>query len=197
MHTNAVRPTTRSKYSKASGVSTATYIGLSNEYSIHMILVLISSMVGFPLIVLVHAWTCKVKCCIQFLLSLQYTEEEFDLDVESVFDLIQKTPPMFGEVLTPSTAARAIQEAFEVLNSSKTGQLCTSAECNLVISLLQQWLVRHLCKRLMQLMTPEALILHRNKIPYTYLQNYLAFQTHFSLSDLVNNYHRKLKHTIG
>ena len=41
---------------------------------------------------------------------------------------------------------------------------------------------------MMQLMTSEAFIEHYSKIPSSYLENYLAFQTHFSLSNLINKY---------
>lgn len=58
----------------------------------------------------------------------------------------------------------------------------------LVVMLLQQWLVRHLTKRMMQLMTLEAFTEHRSKIPSSYLKNYLTHQAHFSLSDLIDRY---------
>jgi len=64
-----------------------------------------------------------------------------------------------------------------------------------VVALLQQWLVRYLCKRLMQLMTSEAFILYRNTLPSSYLKNYLSFQAHFSLQKLILNYHRALEHS--
>ena len=51
----------------------------------------------------------------------------------------------------------------------------------------------YLTKRIMQLMTPEALIEHRKKIPSSYLENYLTHQAHFSLNRLINKYHGGLK----
>ena len=63
------------------------------------------------------------------------------------------------------------------------------------MALLQQWLVRYLCKRLMQLMTSEAFILYQNVLPSSYLENYLAFQSHFSLKELILKYHHALKHS--
>ena len=62
----------------------------------------------------------------------------------------------------------------------------------MVIMLIQQWLVRHLIKRMMQLMTSEAFTEHRTKIPSSYLENYLALQAHFSLKRLIERYHRGL-----
>lgn len=68
-----------------------------------------------------------------------------------------------------------------------------SPEVCLVVAVLEQWLVRYLCKRLTQLMTCEALILHRRQIPSSYIVNYLACQAHFSLRDLLGRYHSVLE----
>ena len=101
--------------------------------------------------------------------------------------------------LTHYAAAQAIPEAINVLHSDvvpdQGGHLDVSPEGCLIIALLQQWLVRHLCKRLMQLMTSEALILHRNRIPFSYMRNYLNFHTHFSLQNLVEKYHQAAEST--
>ena len=70
-----------------------------------------------------------------------------------------------------------------------------SSEGCLVVALLQQWLVRHLCKQLMQLMTSEAFTLYRNKLPSSYLENYLSFHAHFSLQDVILKYHLALEHS--
>ena len=72
-----------------------------------------------------------------------------------------------------------------------------SLEGCLVLALLQQWLVRYLCKRLMQLMTSEAFILNRNVLPSSYLENYISFQTHFSLKKLILKYHQALEYSKG
>ena len=70
-----------------------------------------------------------------------------------------------------------------------------SPEGCLVVTLFQQWLIRYLCKRLMQLMTSEAFILYRNVIPSSYLENYISFQAHFSLKELILKYHQALEHS--
>ena len=66
-----------------------------------------------------------------------------------------------------------------------------------MVALLQQWLVRHLCKQLMQLMTSEAFTLHRNTLPSSYLENYISFHTHFSLQELIIKYHQSLEYSRG
>ena len=118
--------------------------------------------------------------------------EEFKLDVDSVVDLVREDS-RFNELvpgLTHHAAAKAIPEAINVLNSDLVsgGQFDISLEGCFIIALIQQWLVRHLCKQIMQLMTSEALILHRNKIPFSYINHYLNFHTHFSLQKLVLKY---------
>ena len=71
----------------------------------------------------------------------------------------------------------------------------------MVTALIAQWLVRFMCKKLMQLMTPEAAILKRKyvkyslfnllmyllfrSIPISYLETYLNFQTHFNIKELI------------
>ena len=47
----------------------------------------------------------------------------------------------------------------------------------------------------MQLMTSEAFIVHRNVLPSSYLENYISFQTHFSLQELILKYYHALEHT--
>ena len=63
-----------------------------------------------------------------------------------------------------------------------------SKEACLAVTVLQQWLIRHLCKTLMQLMTPEAICLQRKKIPSSLINNYLIHQQHFSLKKLLDHH---------
>jgi hypothetical protein len=70
----------------------------------------------------------------------------------------------------------------------RSGYQEITAEGCLVIQVLQQWLVRHLIKHIMQIMTAEALTENYPKLPSFYLRNYLNFQTHFSLSNLIGAY---------
>ena len=58
-----------------------------------------------------------------------------------------------------------------------------------MVSIMQQWLICHLSKTLMQLMTPEAICLHHKKIPTSLVENYLTNQHHFSLKKLIEYIH--------
>ena len=135
------------------------------------------------------------------LMSIQYTEDDFKLDVDAVFELVLQDPKFKGlmQDMTHNAASLAIPEAMNVLHkavaSDRGEHLDVTPEGCLVIALLQQWLIRFLTKRLMQMMTSEALILHRNKIPFSYLKNYLNFHTHFSLLNLVESYHQAVEST--
>ena len=132
----------------------------------------------------------------------QCAKDEFRLDVDSVFEVVLLDPQFKGLMrsMSLSSAAKAIPEAFNVLHlhigPDKEEHLDVSPEVCMVIALVQQWLVRHLCKKLTQLMTSEALVLHRNKIPFPYINNYLNFQAHFSLHKLIESYHKAAEFTL-
>ena len=125
------------------------------------------------------------------------------MDTAHVFSLIRCDPKFEGllQNLTHQEAMQAVSEAFNLLHTApgpqeEGGQLDLTPEGCMVVSLLQQVLVRMLTKKLMNLMTTEAVILNRNKIPYSYLENYLSKQAHFSLKEAIANYHRALQATI-
>ena len=64
----------------------------------------------------------------------------------------------------------------------------------LMISILQQWLIRYLCKRIMQILTPEGMAVHYRKVPRSYREVYFKQQEHFSLKNLVANALNRLKY---
>ena len=122
---------------------------------------------------------------------LQCSVEELECDAAHLFHLVLSSNPEFEGVMRtemndPETARVAVQSALDTFprvhgDSAYTVHPVTQ----LIWSLLVQWLVRHFCKALMQLMTPEALVLHERQIPASYIHNYLTFQKHFSLKDLI------------
>ena len=125
-------------------------------------------------------------------------------DAEHMFHLIKSDPKFDGllQNLTHIEAMQAIVEAFNLLHSAPSpdhleegGQLDLTQEGCMIVALLQQMLVQLLTKRLMNLMTTEAVILNRNKIPYPYLEHYLSNQAHFSLKDIISNYHAAMNAT--
>lgn len=138
------------------------------------------------------------------ILSLQYPMSEQMSDAAHVLYLISNDPKFDGllQNLTHVDAMQAVAEGFNLLYSAPApdhhdegAQLDLTPEGCMVIALLQQMLVQLLTKRLMNLMTTEAVILNRNKIPYPYLEHYLNNQAHFSLKETINNYHGALKAT--
>ena len=59
----------------------------------------------------------------------------------------------------------------------------------MVISLLQQWLTKHLCDKMLQVMKPEALLVHHKALSLPAQKHFLRSYTkqgHFSLKDLIN-----------
>jgi len=112
-------------------------------------------------------------------------------DAECLFHLVLSSNPNFEgamktEVKDIEAAKAAIHSALESL---QRGHIDSTEELppatQLMLSLLVQWLVRHFCKQLIQLMTPEALVLHEKQIPASYIQHYLSYQKHFSLKGLI------------
>jgi len=122
---------------------------------------------------------------------LQCSAEEMKHDAECLFRLVLSSNPNFEgamktEVKDMETAKVAIYSALEALQRGHIDFTeALSPVTQLIWSLLVQWLVRHLCKHLLKLMTPEALVLHEEQIPASYIQHYLSYQKHFSLKDLI------------
>ncbi len=126
----------------------------------------------------------------------QVLDEELALDAAHVFSLIWSNKQMATRFkgMSHTEIDLAVDQAFGKLhdvNSMTDGCISTSEQAAIVISVLQQWLIYFLCKALMQLMTPEALVHHRKRIPSSYLENYLTHQKHFSLRGLTD-YYREL-----
>ena len=111
------------------------------------------------------------------------------LDIKSLFQILRFNVAFaeYIETLTDHSVMIAISETLEVLNNHSCNgpnhELSVGA-C-LMISLILQWTVRYLCKALMQVMTPEAIVTFHKKIPSSYVLNYLEHQEHFSLERLI------------
>ena len=98
----------------------------------------------------------------------------------------------------------AALEAFTMLHDApapnteyRNHKLGLSPQACMVLATLIQWLIRYLCKKLMQIMTPEALTIHRMKIASTYIENYLQHQCHFSLKKLITTSHNASRHGVN
>ena len=123
-----------------------------------------------------------------------------ECDAVDLVQLLLSSNPTFEGVMKTElkdmkTARQALHFALSRLQSKHvdfTEELPPVTQ--LVWSLLVQIIVRHVCKGLMQLMTPEALVLHEHQIPASYIRNYLTFQKHFSLKDLVQQQLEIAKH---
>ena len=119
---------------------------------------------------------------------MQSTTDELEHDASSIIELLATTGSEFGGVASKldnsdlHTILEWIIEALDLLylqeeapnikyfdsgDGSRVQTLSASNGACMVIALITQWLVRFMCKKLMQLMTPEALILKR-KYVYNY-----------------------------
>lgn len=98
-------------------------------------------------------------------------------------------------------AMEAVTEAMNLLHTaphpqdhSSEHELYLTPKGCMVVSMLQQIVIRLLTKRLMNLMTTESFILNHLKMP-RYLDHYLTGQSHFSLKMVIENYYDALKAT--
>ena len=124
-----------------------------------------------------------LKCC-----HLQVSDEEMIHDAEHLFALLKFNPLFEGliksEVQDSIKVTSVVSNAMDMLQSKSFLKECDQCVL-LVLCLFVQWLVWYICKCLMQLMTPEALVLHRKLIPPALVHNYINYQEHFSLRNLL------------
>ena len=101
--------------------------------------------------------------------------------------------------LTHENVKEAVTEAFNFLYSlpgqGEGDEMFIKPESCMVIIFIQQMLVLFLTKRLMQLMTTEAIIIHHKQFPPFYLEQYLGSQAHFSLKETITTYNGALTKT--
>ena len=122
------------------------------------------------------------------------------MDTEQIFDLV--TCEDFLKRLTRKKAAQAVKDVFKILYTApgpkkdREQVIALTPEGSMVLSFIQQLLIRLLTKRLMNLMSAEAVVLHRNKIPESYLNNYICHQAHFSLKIAIKIYYDTLQATF-
>ena len=92
---------------------------------------------------------------------------------------------VYKKLLLLESYEAVVSATIDALRSNEVQRI--TSEIKFVVAMLQQWLVMYLCKKLMQLMTPEALLTNHKKIPTHYISAYLTHQTHFSLRQLIDS----------
>ena len=124
---------------------------------------------------------------------MQLLEAEVEEDAIYIFEMVLQNSEFKRAlaVITHENIAVVIDEALDVLHQPTTYQVNTDAL--MVIAVLVQWFVSYLCKKLMQLVPPEAIPVHCGGIPTMYIRNYLEFQEHFSLKELIDQQLLQLK----
>ena len=151
---------------------------------------------AYPMVYSIYVSRCDhpVKNSLSYLIRLLFlkvSSQEFSLDSDEVFAIVL-SDSRFQEVrksLGSHTETGAIRNAMDFLfEVAKTEAQALTHECIFIMSLFQQWTIRCICKRLMQIMTPEALVLHHKSLPSSYIQNYLQCQYHFNLKNLISHY---------
>ena len=119
---------------------------------------------------------------------LQLSVEEVEEDANYIFKMVLQNPEFERALagINHENIAVVIDEALDVLHQpTDADNLEVHTDALMVIAVLMQWFVSYLCKKLMQLVPPEAIPVHCSGIPTMYIRNYLEFQEHFSLKELV------------
>ena len=114
-------------------------------------------------------------------------DNELETDAKSIFEIVCDSRWFEGDLLddfNPEDVEEAVSLLVDNEDPMNSEKFCSVKSC-ILISILLNWLIRHACKRLMHIMTPEALAVQNRKIPRSYIQCYLQVQSHFSLKDLL------------
>ena len=115
------------------------------------------------------------------------------IDAMHVSSIVKKVPEFDASIkgLEKELILVTVQKAVAFLINDHE-HISASRTTRMVIAVLEQWLITYLCERLLQLMTPETLIINHRKIPSHYMDIYLNQQSHFNLRTLIGNYHAVL-----
>ncbi len=131
---------------------------------------------------------------------LQFTFEELKEEAEHIFQVVDGDKDFKGIVshLSTEDIIPIVGEALHALHFSAGPQdreppSEIHIDSCMVITALLQWLVGFMSKKMLQLLTPEALIVHCKKIPRPYVKHYLQTQEHFSLRKLVESHLKRLE----
>ena len=115
------------------------------------------------------------------------SEQELEYDAEHLFGLAHSEIQCSNLSVTTVTVFKAMNILITTPDPSQS-EFLVADDIGLIFRLLVQWFIHHLCKALMELMTPEALALLHRRIPEAYIWSYLVIQEHFSLKRFLSNY---------
>ena len=129
---------------------------------------------------------------------MQSPQKECEEDAKHAVTLVCEEPMFNGcwKMLEDSQIPLAVDKMLDHLLLAPDRSKDPDDGSSFLAAVLLQWLVTYLCKKLMQLMTPEALLNNHNKIPSYYISAYLKHQKHFSLKNVVEKYQSCLEPRI-
>lgn len=120
-----------------------------------------------------------------------HSEDELESDMEHFQELISGDKYFEHELnnMKESSILASVDGALSLLYSRQDQLPEVYTDSCMVISLLQQWLTKHLCDKMLQVMKPEALLVHHKALSLPAQKHFLRSYTkqgHFSLKDLIN-----------
>lgn len=114
---------------------------------------------------------------------------DFDSDIEYLHEMVESNEELYSVLseLDVSRASVIVVEAIKLLlkQEGEVKEAIKEAEVQLVHFCFKNWLVLALCKKLLQVMKPEALVIHHS-LKAHFKKIYLKSQCHFSLPALIN-----------
>ena len=121
----------------------------------------------------------------------QVSQEELKADEEVILNQLLLKNSKFAGILKAITtikqANQYIHDAFSFLVCPPSAHDLSIGSC-FVVSLAQEILIYVLIRRVLQVMTAEAIILHQKEIPTAIRDHYLRFQSHFSIKGIITKY---------
>ena len=102
--------------------------------------------------------------------------------------------PKFKECINRGfNISEAVNDALHALHSD-TGEVDDLYDqMSLIITVVAQWFVRYITKKVLQLLTPEGLAINHHKIPQNLVYTYLNFQHHFNFSEHIKKHLENLE----
>ena len=153
--------------------------------------------------VLEGEWKAKhlavIECLEEFLARrLEFSfifkgNEEKEVLAEAVFSSVFNvlgncdfTPVKRRLIDDPTLIGTWVAESLSNAGGEMADILATDKLCQaFALVSVTQWIIHHVCSRLLQIATPEGIIMSRRFLPQYFLLQYLDRQGHFSLKELV------------
>jgi hypothetical protein len=113
------------------------------------------------------------------------SKEELQSDCEEIFKYLENSSSFSEDTVNINFDLKAIGEALDAIYIPCGEPQTMNYDSCLVIAVIVHWLIRYAAKCLLNILTPEALVVNAKSIPKFLIKAYFQFQEHFSLKKLI------------